>query len=120
MNSRTCCYNTPPPFEEEGPCYGVINVVCPNPYGRKVVLIYCRNNRSCPSLIWTQKIGVIGYSISFLSLISACLIFRAFKRLQCTRNFVHINLFASLILRSIMCILTYFLQSDSTEYKIEV
>ncbi|XP_028920786.1 gastric inhibitory polypeptide receptor [Ornithorhynchus anatinus] len=47
-----------------------------------------------------QVAYTIGYSLSFAALLLALLLLGAFRRLRCTRNYIHMNLFASFLLRA--------------------
>ncbi|XP_033023785.1 glucagon receptor-like [Lacerta agilis] len=46
----------------------------------------------------------VGYSLSLLALVLALLILTVFRKLRCTRNYIHANLFASFGLRAISVI----------------
>ncbi|XP_053132640.1 glucagon receptor-like [Hemicordylus capensis] len=51
-----------------------------------------------------QVLYTVGYSLSLLALILALLILTLFRKLRCTRNYIHANLFASFGLRAISVI----------------
>ncbi|XP_072208060.1 glucagon-like peptide 2 receptor [Excalfactoria chinensis] len=60
-----------------------------------------------------QLLYTIGYYFSLISLVLALLILSLLRKLHCTRNYIHINLFASFILRA-----TAILIKDNVLHKI--
>ncbi|XP_069790136.1 vasoactive intestinal polypeptide receptor 1-like [Narcine bancroftii] len=53
------------------------------------------------SLIALRPVYTAGYATSLIALVIAVMIFAAFRKFHCTRNYIHMNLFISFILRSV-------------------
>ncbi|KAJ7316097.1 hypothetical protein JRQ81_002259 [Phrynocephalus forsythii] len=71
-------------------------------------------------LVTLKDFYTVGYSISFSSLVLALFIMLLLRKLHCTRNYIHMNLFVSFILRAIGVLLkdsitqsTYFIYLDT-------
>uniref|UniRef100_A0A671KK24 Growth hormone releasing hormone receptor a n=1 Tax=Sinocyclocheilus anshuiensis TaxID=1608454 RepID=A0A671KK24_9TELE len=63
-----------------------------------------------------KQLYTAGYATSLISLITAVIIFTCFRKFHCTRNYIHINLFVSFILRaSAVFIKDAVLFSDETQ-----
>uniref|UniRef100_A0A674MAI5 Glucagon receptor b n=1 Tax=Takifugu rubripes TaxID=31033 RepID=A0A674MAI5_TAKRU len=52
-----------------------------------------------------RMVYTVGYSISLLTLSTALVILLSFRKLRCSRNYIHANLFLSLILRAVSVII---------------
>nr|XP_023400534.1 glucagon-like peptide 1 receptor [Loxodonta africana] len=62
-----------------------------------------RGEKSTPEeqLLSLYVIYTVGYALSFSALVIASAILLGFRHLHCTRNYIHLNLFASFILRAL-------------------
>uniref|UniRef100_A0A452QYT7 Glucagon-like peptide 1 receptor n=1 Tax=Ursus americanus TaxID=9643 RepID=A0A452QYT7_URSAM len=62
-----------------------------------------QGERSSPEqqLLSFSIIYTVGYTLSFSALVIASAILLSFRHLHCTRNYIHLNLFASFILRAL-------------------
>ncbi|XP_028260061.1 pituitary adenylate cyclase-activating polypeptide type I receptor-like isoform X1 [Parambassis ranga] len=65
--------------------------------------LYEEGNSSHPDMYYVsvKALYTVGYSTSLVSLTTAMVILCRFRKLHCTRNFIHMNLFVSFILRAI-------------------
>uniref|UniRef100_A0A667YW02 Growth hormone releasing hormone receptor a n=1 Tax=Myripristis murdjan TaxID=586833 RepID=A0A667YW02_9TELE len=50
--------------------------------------------------LFLSQVYTVGYATSLISLITAIVVFTAFRKFRCTRNYIHINLFSSFVLRA--------------------
>uniref|UniRef100_A0A8C2WSK6 ADCYAP receptor type I n=1 Tax=Cyclopterus lumpus TaxID=8103 RepID=A0A8C2WSK6_CYCLU len=65
--------------------------------------LYEEGNSSHPDMYFVsvKALYTVGYSTSLVSLTMAMVILCRFRKLHCTRNFIHMNLFVSFMLRAI-------------------
>ncbi|XP_042305458.1 glucagon-like peptide 2 receptor [Sceloporus undulatus] len=59
-----------------------------------------RNAEEHTLFVTLKNLYTVGYSFSFASLVLALFIMLLLRKLHCTRNYIHMNLFASFILRA--------------------
>ncbi|KAJ8369281.1 hypothetical protein SKAU_G00093090 [Synaphobranchus kaupii] len=69
-------------------------------------------------LAYFRVMYTVGYSLSLSSLTFALIILLIFRKLRCTRNYIHTNLFISFILRAISILARdALLMRDTTEFR---
>ncbi|KAM8849165.1 pituitary adenylate cyclase-activating polypeptide type I receptor isoform 3-T8 [Spinachia spinachia] len=73
------------------------------PFPHYMDVCYFYDNATKPDTYFAsvKALYTVGYSTSLVSLTTAMVILCRFRKLHCTRNFIHMNLFVSFILRAI-------------------
>ncbi|XP_066512045.1 pituitary adenylate cyclase-activating polypeptide type I receptor-like isoform X2 [Hoplias malabaricus] len=73
------------------------------PYPQYMEACMSEENSTKPDMYYAsvKALYTVGYSTSLVSLTTAMVILCRFRKLHCTRNFIHMNLFVSFILRAI-------------------
>ncbi|KAI4872347.1 hypothetical protein NFI96_016868, partial [Prochilodus magdalenae] len=66
--------------------------------------------------MWVRIMYSLGYSISLMSLIIALTLLCIFRKLHCTRNFIHMQLFLSFILRAAFIFIRDAVLHNSQDY----
>ncbi|XP_007261104.3 secretin receptor [Astyanax mexicanus] len=66
--------------------------------------------------MWVRIMYSVGYSVSLISLTIALTLLCMFRKLHCTRNFIHMQLFLSFILRAIFIFIRDAVLHNSQDY----
>uniref|UniRef100_A0A8C9VIN3 Adenylate cyclase activating polypeptide 1a (pituitary) receptor type I n=1 Tax=Scleropages formosus TaxID=113540 RepID=A0A8C9VIN3_SCLFO len=99
--------NCPELFEFMSPDYENFSKTIKPVKKKKKILFTMLRGYVCPGLLQdmyyasVKALYTVGYSTSLVSLTTAMVILCRFRKLHCTRNFIHMNLFVSFILRAI-------------------
>uniref|UniRef100_A0A8C5EH75 Glucagon receptor-like n=1 Tax=Gouania willdenowi TaxID=441366 RepID=A0A8C5EH75_GOUWI len=97
----------------DAPAGHMINISCPfylpwyDKVSKGVVRRRCgsngfweRDDQGNQMMLTFRVLYTVGYSVSLATLVTALIILLSFRRLRCTRNYIHSNLFLSFILRA--------------------
>ncbi|XP_075702979.1 glucagon-like peptide 2 receptor [Rhinoderma darwinii] len=77
-----------------------------------------QNNKEHALLLLLQVCYTVGYSISLGTLVLALCILLMFRKLHCTRNYIHMNLFGSFIMRAVAVLIKDLVQSTNHAPKV--
>ncbi|XP_069809548.1 glucagon-like peptide 2 receptor isoform X1 [Dendropsophus ebraccatus] len=72
-----------------------------------------QNDKEHSLLLLLQICYTVGYSISLGTLVLALCILLTFRKLHCTRNYIHMNLFGSFIMRALAVLIKDIVQSTN-------
>ncbi|CAI9592105.1 unnamed protein product [Staurois parvus] len=76
-----------------------------------------RNKEVTKDMLFSFKVlYTVGYSVSLFALLLSLAILTMFRKLRCTRNYIHINLFFSFVLRAVSVIVKDVLQEKKMGY----
>ncbi|XP_040293324.1 glucagon-like peptide 2 receptor [Bufo bufo] len=73
-----------------------------------------QNNKAHALLLLLRICYTVGYSISLGTLVLALCILLTFRKLHCTRNYIHMNLFGSFIMRALAVLIKDMQNTDLT------
>ncbi|XP_066479301.1 glucagon-like peptide 1 receptor [Tiliqua scincoides] len=79
----------------------------------ELVSARCEYNWSREPILFLSVIYTTGYALSFIALVLATGILLAFRHLHCTRNYIHLNLFISFILRAVSVFIKDFVMAKT-------
>uniref|UniRef100_A0A3Q3K987 Vasoactive intestinal peptide receptor 2 n=1 Tax=Monopterus albus TaxID=43700 RepID=A0A3Q3K987_MONAL len=94
----------------------VLTLPCPSPllrlFGKNgtarspIITVACwSNNKDEPTKLVFYRVvrilSTLGHSLSLIALLTSAVVICLFRRLHCTRNYIHLNLFVSFMLRAV-------------------